>query len=154
MIERSRGTGPRATVKRGVLGSVERSRGTGPRATVKRAVLDSIERSRGTGPRATVREAAPNTVGRGPVPRRARDDREIARDRPSRYGNRGVLGSVERSRGTGPRATVKRAVLDSIARSRGTGPRATVIGAFWIPYALRKNQFFFTKNLDKNAKIH
>ena len=133
---------------RGVLDSIGRSRGTGPRPTEKeaapdtvgrgpvprrardnreiardrpspygnRGVLDSIGRSRGTGPRPTEKEAAPDTVGRGPVPRRARDNREIARDRPSRYGNRGVLDSIERSRGTGPRATVKSSFFDKKRR--------------------------------------
>ena len=140
MIERSRGTGPRATVKEAAPDTVgrgpvprharenralamtgpratmiERSRGTGPRATVKRGVLDSIERSRGTGPRATVREAVPNTVGRGPVPRHAPDNREIARDRPSRYGKTGRFG-------------------------------------FHTRYG--KINFFSQKNLEKNAKIH
>ena len=112
---------------RGVLDTVERSRGTGPRATVKRGRFGFVERSRGTGPRATVREAVPNTVGRGPVPRHARDnrafamtgssrcdDRTIARDRPSRYGETGRFGFVERSRGTGPRATIIGAVLDTV----------------------------------------
>ena len=82
------------------------------------------------------------TVGRGPVPRRAWDNRTFARDRPSRYGFRENAPGIERSRGTGPRATVSgtgclitvgRGPVPRRARgavrSRGTGPRATVSGA-------------------------
>ena len=110
-MQRSRGTGPRATGQRGFqlhVGlwenlslAVPRSRGTGPRATVKkraayrravgkpvprRATLAGETRSdarvASEGPRATVKKTSPLTVGRGPVPRHA----TIAGDRPPHYG--------------------------------------------------------------------
>ena len=47
-----------------------------------------MQRSRGPVPRATVSKTAPFPVGRGPVPRHAAVYREIAGDRPPRYGIR------------------------------------------------------------------
>ena len=121
----------------GVFGSVGRSRGTGPRATVKRGLFRatvkcSLVRRASPVPRRTAvcREVpnietgrsllpgdrfshdgrrGPSSVGRGPVPRRASVYQgasrgtgpratvkgaflvawKIARDRPSRYGERG-----------------------------------------------------------------
>ncbi len=63
--------------------AMQRSRGTGPRATKKTGPFLSLarQRSRGTGPRATVKKNAALYVGRGPVPRHA----TIAGDRPPRY---------------------------------------------------------------------
>ena len=67
-------------------------------------------------------------VGRGPVPRRARDNRTLARDRPSRYGTR--AGNV----GRGP---VPRHARDNrtLARDRPSryGPRAGNVGRGPVP---------------------
>ena len=52
----------------------------------------AIGRSRGTGPRATGEKMFRATVGRGPVPRHAAVYRNLARDRPSRYGMGKVVG--------------------------------------------------------------
>ena len=68
-----------------MLRSAETSRGTGPRAT---------ESGRRLGPRTFAADSPPRYsektpplhVGRGPVPRYAAVYRELARDRPSRYG--------------------------------------------------------------------
>ena len=119
----------------------ERSRGTGPRATVSGKMLRGSSDREGQALALRCRSGLPFTVGRGPVPRHARDD--------------------ERSRGTGPRATVSGKMLRGSSdregqalalryaewapfhrragacpppcpgcdeRSRGTGPRATVVG--------------------------
>ena len=107
--ERSRGTGPRATV---ISRLRVDSRGTGPRAAVKKNAFLHVGRgpvprharfirgfrcgaeSRGTGPRAAVKKTPSFTVGRGPVPRHARFIRRfrcgavIAGDRPPRYGEK------------------------------------------------------------------
>ena len=85
----------------------------------------------------------PRTVGRGPVPRHASRNPTIAGDRPPRYEKKRLPRATQRSRGTGPRATVKKTVScndrggeaprydektppSPLQRSRGTGPRATV----------------------------
>ena len=105
-LDRGKGLGWRAFFAR-----VERSRGTGPRATVKNVLLLV-----GRGPvprRASVRERPWLACG-------FRGGRTLAGDRPPRYGMRAVF-SLRRaracpspcprarddSRGTGPRATVK-----------------------------------------------
>ena len=153
--QHSRGTGPRATVKKNVPFTVglgpshatracervslamprapQHSRGTGPRATVKKNVPFTVglgpshatracervslamprapQHSRGTGPRATIKNGpgyrgawalACHTRMRAGSPRYASRIPTIAGDRPPRYMKITVL---ERSRGTGPRAT-------------------------------------------------
>ena len=78
--ERSRGTGPRATVSSTACFTVGRgpvpryapiARETRSEARPRTPVIRGLKRSRGTGPRATVSGTAPLTVGRGPVPRHA-----------------------------------------------------------------------------------
>ena len=71
---------------------IQRARGTGPRATVKKTPGLTVgrgpvprhawvhERARGTGPRAT-KKTPPFTVGRGPVPR------QRSRARPCKSGS-------------------------------------------------------------------
>ena len=103
-IEQSRGTGPRATVSE--QASLNRRAGACPPPCPGRG---EIARDRPS--RYGRRSGLPFTVGRGPVPRRARDAmnvregqalalrlsgkcsgaRAIARDRPSRYGMRSRL---------------------------------------------------------------
>ena len=82
----------------------------GPRATA------SGRRLPGTGPRATVSRRLRTTVGRGPVPRQASDDRTFARDRPSRY----EIGTAF-APGTGPRAPKSRRLRTTVGR--GPVPR-------------------------------
>ena len=137
--ERSRGTGPRTTVK----GKIARDRP--PHYEKKRAPYRRAracpspcywarERSRGTGPRATVKKK------RLPY-RRAR-----ACPSPCYW-------TQQRSRGTGPRATIKNAALTvgrgpvprhagEREKSRGTGPRATVKKE--THYAKKTNQSLST----------
>ena len=79
---------------------------------------------------AKVREGqAVYTVGRGPVPRHAAIaedgplDRTIARDRPSRYGEKNATPLRRRGPSHATRACER--VSPAMQRSRGTGPRAT-----------------------------
>ena len=127
--------GPRATVKRTAPFNVGLGPSHATRACerVPLAMLRSTRRSRGTGPRATVSgtvtiKNAPFTVGRGPVPRHA----TIAGDRPPRYGacndREGqalALRSLKRSRGTGPRATVKTTAPFTVGRGPSHATRAS-----------------------------
>ena len=76
------------------------------------------------GPRAPVKKTPLLYVGRGPVPRHA----AIAEDRPPRYGKKTVPFTVGRgpsqvSTRAGERVSL--AIVRVIQRSRGTGPRAT-----------------------------
>ena len=124
-FQRSRETDPRATEGTRNLSHTV-GRGPVPRqASVEENALHK-QRSRGTGPRATGARAS-FTI--------------IARDRPSRYGNAGVIYNdregqalalrdrgryLQRSRGTGPRATARDTVkvlqffLTSILKIRYT----------------------------------
>ena len=105
-MQRSRGTGPRATGKNATphrraracpspcLAPPNNRGGQAPALREKRMPL----RSRGTGPRATMKKTPaltkqktpPLTVGRGPVPRHASRTPTIAGDRPPRYGRRKI----------------------------------------------------------------
>ena len=162
-VERSRGTGPRATVKKSVLltvgrGPVPRRASIGTRNGLdRRAFFARVVRSRGTGPRATVCKAVS-------FHRRAR-----AWPSPCLGGGNGWLACVfragQRSRGTGPRATVCKAVSlhrraracpspclgwgngvgwrafsARVERSRGTGPRATVDERACAPFGIRRSR--------------
>ena len=150
VTQRSRGTGPRATVAktapftvgRGPVprhattaGKPTRMRGGHPRTHARR----SLKRSRGTGPRATEPETAPFNVGRGPVPRRALGharDREgqalalrarkkkSAGDRPPRYDDREIAGDRPPRYGIRNGSFYRRArACPSPCNDRGTGPR-------------------------------
>ena len=68
------------------------------------------------GPRATVKKSVPFSVGRGPVPRRA----SICTG--NGLGLRAVFARVERSRGTGPRATGPEGVRLAMRRSGAGAP--------------------------------
>ena len=75
-VERSRGTGPRATGPEGFSSLCAVREQASPNYSLLKVLKDlkrcfSRVRSRGTGPRATVKKSVPFTVGRGPVPRRA-----------------------------------------------------------------------------------
>ena len=112
-VERSRGTGPRATVCKAV--SLHRRARACPSPCLGRgngvgwrAFFAQVGRSRGKParmrvwhPRAPALRFArppPFTVGRGPVPRRASIEE-------NGVGWRAFFAQIERSRGTGPRAT-------------------------------------------------
>ena len=95
--QRSRGTGPRATVSRSVF-KHRRAGACPPPCCELRQTCLAPQRSRGTGPRATV------TGG-------FRLNLTLARDRPSRYGEVAVFVSTGASRGPGPRAAVSRSVF-------------------------------------------
>ena len=161
MIERSRGTGPRATVSKQT--PLHRRAGACPPPC-----LCCGGRSRGTGPRATVIGAFFSVVcdrliaiGSGSLGKYARalNDLDLQEEELS-YRRAGAcpppcLCCGESSRRTGPRAT-------GIERSRGTGPRATVVGAFLCrdrevsptagPRPTVKSSFF-RKKTHKSVKI-
>ena len=105
-IDRSRGTGPRATVKKNVLHTVGRgpvprhaSVGTG-NGLGRRAFFTRVGRSRGTGPRATVGEAASLLPVRDQaIPNYGLwGTRTLAGDRPPRYGRRNASPFHRRAR--------------------------------------------------------
>ena len=115
LFERSRGTGPRATGKRSLV-SVGQDRqiltcsASGDPELLRFILIQTINIAEDR-PRATVRNKKPS-----PCHRRARACPSpcIERDskRPLPLGLRTFLVSAERSRGTGPRATIEIAFFD------------------------------------------
>ncbi len=85
----------------------------------------ALGRSRGTGPRATVKKRRPFIVGRGTGPRHAAVYRNLARDRPSHYEIGKVLGPSDAREGQALARRYREGAW-ALGRSRGTGPRATV----------------------------
>ena len=132
--EGARGTGPRATVSGGFLGSRTAPFIVG-RGPVPRHVSGLPNARGGQAPRYGNRtvflpeKRHPLTVGRGPVPRRAPVYRTLAGDRPPRYGNRTVFLPEKRHPLTVGRGPVPRhaPVYQTLAGDR---PRATVTGRF------------------------
>ena len=90
---------------------------------------------RWTGQRATVFGTSRFIVGRGPVPRHAAVYQKIAGDRPPRYGIQNRLFCRSRSPALDPMAIRRSQTTEgkreglslAMQRSRGTGPRATVL---------------------------
>ena len=98
-MQRSRGTGPRATVKRTVFVSRCSSGSPDPELFVIWRSQTTEGGSSGVHPNAQggqpprygEKNRPPNTVGRGPVPRHVWGHRSVAGDRPPRYSNLGVF---------------------------------------------------------------
>ena len=112
LIGRSRGTGPRATVRRSPFKHRRAGACPPPCVWIPSNLITPVGQDR----RILTRSGAGT-----PELQRCSFDREIARDRPSRYGRRRDLPVSMRSRGTGPRATDR----GEIARDRPSryGPR-------------------------------
>ena len=144
-IERSRGTGPRATV----FGTARFTVGRGP--VPRHAPIAGETRSdarMAEGPRATEPETIAGDrpprygIQHAPLYRRARAcpspccvNRKIARDRPSRYGP-----GRKKARGTGPRATVIERSRGKPARMRVWHPRAPALRLFGFLHSTKRRQ--------------
>ena len=108
---------------RTVFAQIERSRGTGPRATVLRTFpgpVGETSRSRCNRLPRYGEKSVPFTVGRGPVPRHATIGTRNC------LGWRAFFARVGHSRGTGPRTTGQGGVLHAPFGSRRA--RTTVTG--------------------------
>ena len=167
-VERSRGTGPRATVCQAVSFH-RRARACPSPCLGQRKALVCVRFSRGSGARGGQAPAL-RYARRPPFHRRARACPSPCLGRNEKgLCLRSFFARVERSRGTGPRATVCQAVsfhrraracpspclgrenglclrsfFARVERSRGTGPRATVCKRFSLrfPFSLALNHNF------------